>query len=401
LKLQHRFSNHIKDRRIERFAPAEPAAFRVRETVLAREPFSLILSARRSNPFSARTLLATGTVFLLAALSASPMAMPARAQETAEEASLDSLVQTLEEDAGLVATSADPLAKRLSGLELKVFGSIQSGSLIERINTIRLKLDANRASAPADATAEQGEKPVVPKDPVKRQIYELTRTLPMVNANMPLFFRVEPTEPVSQTNYLDDILEATQKRVMRFKTMPIPVYITPYEVRSYTRACVEGFESWEQRTNGLVRFVQVASPNQARIRVTWKRLGMSTDTDNCALGAHTVTKWQKNAGGKMAVVGLGAIPFPVYIPRLGPKYTVPPQVIEVNVDLIDQKAQDFRFTLLKNIVTHELGHALGLLGHSPEKSDMMFSITDENSRISQRDIETLAKLYGMKIDIPL
>lgn len=323
------------------------------------------------------------------------------AQETAEEAPLDSLVQSLEEDAGLVATSADPITKRLSGLELKVFGSIQNGALIDRINNIRLKIDAEKAKQPNDGQPEPGETPAVPKDPVKKQIYELNRTLPMVNASMPLFFRVEPTEPVSDKDYLNDILEATQRKVMRFKTMPIPVYITPYQIRSYTRACVEGFESWEQRTNGLVRFVQVASPNQARIRVTWKRLGMSTDTDNCALGAHTVTKWQKNAGGKMAVVGIGSIPLPVYIPRLGPKYTVPPQVIEVNVDLIDQKVQDYRFTLLKNIVTHELGHALGLLGHSGEKSDMMYTVTDENSRISDRDISTLEKLYGMKIDIPL
>jgi hypothetical protein len=323
------------------------------------------------------------------------------AQNTAEEASLDAVVQSLEEDAGLVATPADPIAKRLSGLELKVFGSIQSGALIDRINNIRVKLDAEKAKQPKDAPLEPGEASVAPKDPDKKQIFDLNRTLPMVNASMPLFFRVEPTEPIAEKDYLKDILEATQKKVMRFKSMPIPVYVTPYQVRSYTRACVEGFEAWEHRTNGLIRFVQVASPDQARIRVTWKRLGMSTDTDNCALGAHTVTKWQKNAGGKMAVVGLGSIPLPVYIPRMGPKYTVPPQVIEVNVDLIDQKVQDYRFTLLKNIVTHELGHALGLLGHSGEKSDMMYTVTDENSRISDRDINTLEKLYGMKIDIPL
>ncbi|MBX3136198.1 matrixin family metalloprotease [Candidatus Obscuribacterales bacterium] len=338
---------------------------------------------------------------MLALCGAVTLVVPAGSQETAEEASLDSVVQSLEEDAGLVATPADPITKRLSGLELKVFGSIQPGALIDRINKIRLKLDADKAKQPQDAHPEPGEAPVAPEDPVKKKIFDLNRTLPMVNASMPLFFRVEPTEPVTDRDYLNDILDATQKKVMRFKSMPIPVYITPYQIRSYTRACVEGFESWEHRTNGLVRFVQVASPNQARIRVTWKRLGMSTDTDNCALGAHTVTKWQKNAGGKMTLVGFGSIPLPVYIPRMGPKYTVPAQVIEVNVDLIDQKVQDYRFTLLKNIVTHELGHALGLLGHSGEKSDMMYTVTDENSRISDRDINTLEKLYGMKIDIPL
>lgn len=324
----------------------------------------------------------------------------ALAQQTAEEASLDSLVQSLEVDTGLVATTSDPLAKRLSGLELKVFGSVQNGSLIERLNNLRIKIDEQRARQPVE-TGDAVEKPAEPKNPLERRIQELQRTIPMVNANMPLFFRVEPVEPVKEKDYLEDILSATQKKVLRFKSMPIPVFISPYPVRSYIRACVEGFESWERRTNGLVRFVQVGSPNQARIKVDWKRLGMSTDPDNCALGAHTVTKWQKNAGGKMAMVAVGSIPLPLYIPRMGPKYTVPPQVIEVNVDLIDQKTQDYRFTLLKNIVTHELGHALGLLGHSPEKSDMMYTVTDENSRISERDLSTLQKLYGLKIDIPL
>jgi len=322
------------------------------------------------------------------------------AQQTAEEESLGSLVRGLEEDAGLVANTSDPLNKRLNGLELKVFGSAQNGSLVERITNLRKKLDAQKS-----AEGENADPQPVAEDknlsPIQKQIKELTRSLPPTNASMPLFFRVEPMEPVKGNDYLDDIMAATEKKVLRFKAMPIPVYITPYQVRSYTRACVEGFECWEQRTNGLVRFVQVSNPNDARIKVTWKKLGMSTDSDNCALGAHTVTKWQKNSSGKMAVVGVGGIPLPVFIPRMGPKYTVPAQVVEVNVDLIDAKVQDFRFTLLKNIVTHELGHALGLLGHSGEKSDMMYAVTDENSRISQRDIKTLEKLYELKVDIPL
>jgi predicted Zn-dependent protease len=100
-------------------------------------------------------------------------------------------------------------------------------------------------------------------------------------------------------------------------------------------------------------------------------------------------------------MSVGAIPVPLFIPNLGPKYTVPPQEIEVNLDMIDHKYKEARYLLLRNIIAHELGHALGLLGHSPNNNDMMFNITDEYSRISERDLNTLNKLYQKKTDIPL
>ncbi|MBU6450296.1 MAG: matrixin family metalloprotease [Cyanobacteria bacterium REEB67] len=103
----------------------------------------------------------------------------------------------------------------------------------------------------------------------------------------------------------------------------------------------------------------------------------------------------------MAFLPVGSIPVPLYIPSVGPKYTVPPQMIEVNLDVIYDHEEDVRLPLLKNIATHEAGHALGMLGHSQNKADMMYSVTDEHSRISQRDINTLTRLYQRKVDIPL
>jgi predicted Zn-dependent protease len=100
-------------------------------------------------------------------------------------------------------------------------------------------------------------------------------------------------------------------------------------------------------------------------------------------------------------MSVGAVPLPVYIPRMGPKYTVPPQVMEVNLDLIMNKEQSVKYACLQNIVTHELGHALGMLGHSPNQADVMYPVTDEHSRLSQRDINTVIKLYNSKCDIPL
>ncbi|MEZ4535787.1 MAG: hypothetical protein R3D26_12435 [Cyanobacteriota/Melainabacteria group bacterium] len=39
---------------------------------------------------------------------------------------------------------------------------------------------------------------------------------------------------------------------------------------------------------------------------------MGKDKDDCALGAHTVTKWKKRGNGKVAMMSVGAIPVPLY-----------------------------------------------------------------------------------------
>lgn len=257
--------------------------------------------------------------------------------------SLNHLEKALE----LSQSAPETLVLRLANLETKVFGAPQTGSLKERIAKLNQKVFA-------------------------------------------------------RDNYFPTVMHATGNKVMRFRQLPIPVLISQIGDQTYMQACIAGFERWEKATDGAVRFTQVDDANAARIQVIWSHLGGDTDANGCSLGAHTITKWQKKPKTNIANVSVAQIPIPLSLPHMGAKYSVPPQVIEVNLDLIDARDPKTRYLLLQNVVTHELGHALGLLGHSPNKEDMMYSQTDENSKLTQRDINTIRELYKQThIDIAL
>ncbi|MBK8220967.1 MAG: matrixin family metalloprotease [Candidatus Obscuribacter sp.] len=376
------------------------------------------------------------------------------------EKSFPEILQEIEQSLSLPAQENLPLLLRTERLENTVFGSPQTGSIVSRIGVLKRFVDERRGASskdqltpaaqggtgqeappPADKPAytppvDQAQplsQPTVPapyqnqgftplplpttsaplaaetltEERIARvkellQTAQLPRIIPTENTTPPHFFRILPpsqTEPVT-SDYLENVLAASKNRTFRFAAMPITVYITPIQDQSLMKAVREGFFDWESR-GARVKFAETTNMAGARIKVIWSRLGVSSDINDCTLGAHTITKWTKRPSGKLAVIPISAIPVPIYIPSLGPKYTVPPQVIEVNLDLIYSKVPEARYLLTKNIIAHELGHAMGLLGHSPEKGDLMYAITDEHSRLSQRDLNTLERLYARKVDVPL
>ncbi len=217
--------------------------------------------------------------------------------------------------------------------------------------------------------------------------------LPLINATHATFLRTDPAmqdRPLLDS-YVDQVLSAAGNRVFRFTSMPITVHINDFPDRDFMNAVKRGLTVWELATNGLVRFVLVDDPQQARLQIGWKHLGTSIDSSGCTLAAHTLAKYpagnvRSSNCAQSAATGQG-------------QTQAPAQSIDINLDLIMSKQPDVRLRILQNLVSHESGHALGLLGHSSNINDMMYAITDEHSRISSRDIETLRKLYSMNADV--
>jgi hypothetical protein len=286
--------------------------------------------------------------------------------------------------------------ERIAALEYRMLGKTQSGSLVSRIERLkRIEAQKESGSRTQVSAGQASNYHLKSANPDVGRVLEL---LPLPNTFKANFVRIQPpgTKADLRSDYLAEVMRATQGKVVRFKQMPIPVYIAPAPDPSLARACVHGFEAWEERSGGIVRFVQIDEPKRARIKVVWGHLGVSSNPKDCSMGAHTVTKWQTNGTKKIDFNKLSA-PFL----KGGAKNAVPPQVIEVNLDLIYSKSEEIRMRLLQNVVAHELGHALGILSHSQDCGDLMYLVTDECSRISQRDLNTLKRLYESKVDVAL
>jgi hypothetical protein len=323
-----------------------------------------------------------------------------------QSGSLTDQVALLEKQLGVQPPETASVSDRLANLERTVFGDQKPGSLLERLEKLKGSVAAPTAPAPSPppAAVQAEQKQII--QPAKQggfadpEIARIVQLLPLANESKVTFVRIEPpnTNFEQVGDYFETVVTSSKHRLLRFQHMPVPIYITPFQDKDFMRACNAAFEMWEQRSNGIVRFTQVDDPTRARIRVIWSHLGMGTHPNDCVLGAHTITQWSVAPGSGLTSLVFGGIP--VSLPR-GPKYVVQPQVIEVNLDLIYAKPEELRSRLLRNVVAHELGHAVGLMGHSPQRSDLMNALTDECSRLSQRDINTLRRLYNSPADITL
>jgi len=337
--------------------------------------------------------------------------------------SLPEQLTRLENARGYAANSNQSILERLQALELKTLGSTGNGSIFERLSRLQGQTSGTGqsgnlsppASGPGSEPSQQSKERIA--NLIKSA--NLTKAMAIPNTYPSHFFRVEPAPATAESNskidqvqeqdrnknlkadYFNAVMDASKNRVFKFENMPIPVFIVSPTDQAYGAAALAACGDWERRSQGLIRFAPQTRPDAARIKITWAHLGNKSDSQDSTLGGHTMTKWTKKPSGRLSLLSLGAIPVPLYIPTRGPKYTVPPQVIEINLDLIDKKDADIRYLTLRNIVAHELGHAIGLLGHSPNNGDLMFPITDEHSRISERDLNTIKRLYDKKTTVPL
>jgi tetratricopeptide (TPR) repeat protein len=176
----------------------------------------------------------------------------------------------------------------------------------------------------------------------------------------------------SRDNYLTYVLY--RGKVIHFSTdkMPLKVFISdgrgvPGWNSGLKQSVNYAMRAWQSASHGRVYFSQVYNEANADI----------------------VVRWRKN--------------FSDGILGVSPLQTVGDTIVQSDVNLAtyypDRNAP-IPFEDLKSIAVHELGHAIGLRGHSPNPDDIMFfSKTRQANTLSARDINTIGMLYKLQADV--
>jgi tetratricopeptide (TPR) repeat protein len=128
------------------------------------------------------------------------------------------------------------------------------------------------------------------------------------------------------------------------------------------------FQEWERALNGRITFKQTTDPKQTDIAVHWRNNFNGTNL----LG---LERPGTLAGGTI--------------------------LADADIQLtLTFRGKQLNDQELKAVAIHEIGHALGINGHSPYPKDIMYSsIQPGVTKLSSRDIQTIQMIYANKPDI--
>lgn len=185
----------------------------------------------------------------------------------------------------------------------------------------------------------------------------------------------------SDDNYSDQIRYNSQN--VRWSTTqgPLHIYIDEHPTGlsnfqpAYVQMARKGLSEWLSALDNQLKAVYVNQPSQADIRVEWvNQLDKSGFQDKDVRTFHA---------------GLTT-------PRFEEQQL---KQMRVRIATLDVDGKPQSNSMMQTIITHELGHALGITGHSPDSKDLMHFRSIPDSHLSPRDKATIRLLYGNAADI--
>lgn len=178
----------------------------------------------------------------------------------------------------------------------------------------------------------------------------------------------------NKPNYLDKVTLNGQVKRWSVDKMPIKVHINrAYEINEfdprYISQVKRAFQTWQSSMDNRIRFIFVPNPTDADILVQWQD----------QFSSHGV---------------VGQNPFS----------SVGTSIIKSDVILAlqDGNGGTLEPENIYAITLHEVGHALGLQGHSDDANDIMYfmySYSNYHGTLTERDITTMKLLYNLEADV--
>ena len=187
-------------------------------------------------------------------------------------------------------------------------------------------------------------------------------------------------EQMIGATYIDNVLYEDQ--LVRWNSTPnnpITYNVSSHVVvpDEYLETVKTAFINWQTVTNGELYFKEVSNPKDAKISVVFKNSAMVIDKIDQDVSATAVPSMNGD------------------------------RLYRVDISIKDKnsKKQPYTSEQLLTLAQHQIGHALGLWGHSADEKDIMYYDGDYLTEytfekgITQKDVNTLLLVYKMIPDV--
>jgi predicted Zn-dependent protease len=187
-----------------------------------------------------------------------------------------------------------------------------------------------------------------------------------------------PTQRTAATaGYLNELIAQEGKHRWAENHLPLTVFIdsgagVPGYRANFDSIMVTAFDEWIKTSQGRLSWQRVASPEQANIVITWTAVRMERPEGTEAGLTKTTTRMNP-------------------VTREG-------VIAKVNMHIVTQlPGRMFTDADIKKTCLHEIGHALGLQGHSPNAGDIMYYAISPRQKpaLTDRDQATINDLYAL------